>query len=238
MGSRVKGSNKHGFKNEKLIVKALNKKRLKDLNPNLKKFVKDICEDNKISFSDDMVIECEIEKNNNYKQDFYITVEGNKFGISMKMGTGNSVHQEKIEDFIEWISKNSRVKMTREIKDSLRFFSWADGSVDGSAKIERDDHGNIIGRFGTREFKKNFPQKRKQIQEFLQNNAYIIINKVIFVGKYNSNVQYVYHGTPSNGSWLSKDEIIDYHIKNTKLNDAKIKAAIIVGRLTVQPWNP
>lgn len=237
MGKRVKGSNAHGFSNESLIVQALNEKKIKELNLNLKKFVKDICKENEILNSDETVVQAWIETNNKLKQDFYIVINGQEFGISLKMGTGNSVHQEKIEDFIQWFSKSLADELTNEIKDSLRFFIWADGSIDGQAPIVKNEEGKIIGRFGGKEFKKLFPEKQILLQEFMDKNASIILNRAIFEGKNNSKVDYVYHGNPMNGVWISKEEILAFNMKNPKSKATKNIPTLSVGRLTVQAWN-
>lgn len=236
MSERVTGSNSHGFNNESLIVQSLNKQKLKSLNSNLKKFVKDICKDNEIPVSEGMVIGAKIEPNNKLKQDFYITLAEKEFGISAKMGTGNSVHQEKIEDFINWLSKTA-IGLTDEIKDCFRFFIWADGSTNGQAPIIKNKDGIIIGRFGGKDFKKLYPEKREILQEFLEKNAAIILNRAIFQGKNNSKVDYVYHGNPLNGVWISKEEILTFNIQNPKSEDIKNMPTLSVGKLTVQAWN-
>lgn len=237
MGKRVIGSNSHGFNNENLMVNELNGKRLKDLNSNLKKFIKDICIDKKILISEEMIIYARVESNNKLKQDFYISLDEKEFGVSLKMGTGNSVHQEKIEDFINWIVKFAKDDITDEIKDYLRFFIWADGSIDGKAPIIKDKDGNIIGRFGSKDFKKIYPEKREKLQNFLDNNETIILNRAIFEGRNNSKVDYVYHGNPLNGTWISKEEILLFNTNNPKSKDKKNMSALSVGRLSVQSWN-
>ena len=170
MDNRIKGCNSHGFTNESLMVEALNNTMPKELNSNLKRFIKDICTENKINFSNDMLIRASLEKNNRLKQDFYINIEGRDFGISTKMGTGNSVHQEKIEEFIEWLDRCSLIEITDEIKDCLRFFIWGDGSLNGQAPIVKDKDGNIIGRFGASEFRKLYPDKKELLQGILGKN--------------------------------------------------------------------
>lgn len=237
MGERVIGSNSHGFNNESLMVKELNGKKIKELKPNLRKFIKDICSDKNIPISENMIIYASVESNNKLKQDFYIIIGEKKIGVSLKMGTGNSVHQEKVEDFIEWISKVDSDGVTNEIKDYLRFFIWADGSTDGKAQIRKDKEGNIIGRFRSKDFKKLHPEKRDIIQEFLEKNAISILNRVIFEGKNNSKVDYIYHGTPFNGVWISKEEIILFNTNNPKSKNKKNIPTLSVGRLTVQAWN-
>lgn len=237
MGKRVLGSNSHGFNNEKLMVESLNNKKIKELNTNLKMFIKDICRDNKITVLDNMIIGSRIEKCNKFKQDFYISIQGKEFGISTKMGTGNSVHQEKIEEFISWLSSISSIKITNEIKDDLRLCIWGDGTLNGQAPIKKGEDEKIIGRFNLKGFKKLYPQKRNQIQKFFEENSYVILNRAIFKGKNNSKVDYIYHGTPESGVWISKNEILEYNIKNPKGIKRANAPTLSVGRLTVQPWN-
>ena len=237
MDNRIKGCNSHGFTNESLMVEALNNKMPKELNSNLKRFIKDICTENKINFSNDMLIRASLEKNNRLKQDFYINIEGRDFGISTKMGTGNSVHQEKIEEFIEWLDRCSLIEITDEIKDCLRFFIWGDGSLNGQAPIVKDKDGNIIGRFGASEFRKLYPDKKELLQGILGKNSAFILNRAIFEGKNNSKVNYIYHGNPLNGVWISKSEVLEFNIKNAKFKGENYTGSIYVGRLTVQPWN-
>lgn len=232
-----KGSNPHGFKNEELIVSALNDKKFGEIQGSLAKFVRKICEDHEIEHSSSTVVKAMIERNNKLKQDFYIMIEERKFGISVKMGQSNSVHQEKIDGFIEWLIQTSTLEVTDQVKDSFRFFIWADGSMDGKAPIVLGADGKINGRFGCKEFKRLYPDKREILQDFLEKNAEIILNRAIFEGKNNSKVDYVYHGTPLNGVWLSKQEIIDFNIQRSRAKDTKNSAVLSVGRLTVQPWN-
>lgn len=238
MAKKEKGSNSHGFKNEKLLVDALNNKQIKDLKGSLLKFIKNICVDNNITVSEDMLIEARVEKSNKVKQDFYITIQEQEFGISVKMGVGNSVHQEKIEDFINWIDQNPLVKITDDIKNELRFYIWCDGTLDGKAPVKKGKNGKVEGRFGCAEFKKLYPEKRKTLQKFFEENANLILERAIFVGNNNSKVDYVYHGTEISGRWLSKKEIIEYNINYRKIPKNNKDAAINVGRLSVQPWNP
>lgn len=237
MNNIEKGSNPHGFKNEELIVAALNDKKFGKLQGSLARFLKRICEDNMIEISGSTVVKATIERNNKLKQDFYIIIEGKKFGISVKMGQSNSVHQEKIDGFIEWLIQTSTLEVTDEVKDNFRFFIWTDGSTDGKTPIVIGEDRKIIGRFGCKEFKRLYPDKREILQVFLENNSEIILNRAIFEGKNNSKVDYIYHGTPLNGVWLSKQEIIDFNIQKSKTKGTKNAAVLSVGRLTVQPWN-
>lgn len=223
-------SNKHGNNNENEIANYLNGKKIKDLNPTMKNFIKFICQKKNIIFDENTNISACPEKNKKLKQDIYIEIEKIKVSISLKMGTGNSCHQEKIEDFISFICNNCNA--TDEICNFWRFFIWADGTLDGKGSLEKDSSGKIICRFSAKDFKKKYPNKRKILQKFLDENKTILIEHALFIGNYNSNVDFIYHGTYKQGRWLSKKDVINFLIKQ-KPN----KACLTIGNLTVQSWN-
>ena len=139
------GNNSHGNNNELEMAKYLNEKKFKDLNPVMKEFIKYICLTKGISYDDRTTIFAEYETNGKLKQDIYITIKGTKIGISLKMGKGNSCHQEKIESFVSFIK--SCCKATDEICNLWRLFIWADGTYDGSGSTKKDSNGKIISRF-------------------------------------------------------------------------------------------
>ena len=226
------GSNTHGNKNEIEITNSLNGKHFNELSLNLKEFVRYICKTKKIQINDNSLVLAEDEKNKHLKQDIYVTIEGKKVGVSLKMGTGNSCHQEKIEDFIIFIMENCDA--TDEMCNLWRFFIWADGSLDGSGPIDKDASGKIKSRFNSSEFKEKFPKERKKMQAFLDKNKEKLIRRALFAGKHNSNVDFVYHGTHKQGRWISKEEIINFLLKKELTNK---NACFTLGSLTVQAWN-
>jgi hypothetical protein len=225
-------SNKHGNNNENEIANYLDGKKIKDLNPTMKNFIKFICQKKNIIFDENTNISACPEKNKKLKQDIYIEIEKIKVGISLKMGTGNSCHQEKIDDFISLI--RSKCNATNEICDLWRFFIWADGTLDGKGSKEKDSSGKIISRFDANEFKKKYPDKRKTLQKFLDENKAVLIERALFTGKNNSNVDFIYHGTYNQGCWLSKKEVINFLVNQTPKSN---RACFKIGSLTVQAWN-
>lgn len=242
LNKHVIGNNAHGFNNEQLLVNSLNNKKYKDLNTHLKKFVRQIAEEHSISINENSTIKSNIAKKEidpttnkkiNPKPDFYITLSETKFGISTKMGSGNSVHQEKVESFINWIKNNGNIIIENDsIYNELRLLIWGDGTLDGSAPIKRDSKGFVIGRYTTKEFKKLYPKEHRNIQNFLDKNTTEIIRRALFLGKTNNEVHYIYHGTPINGVWISQKEILDFNLSN-KLNNSTFN----VGRLSFQIYN-
>lgn len=231
MTNRIIGSNKHGFSNEEALVHSLNNKTVKNLNGNLQHFINAIALDKNIKINNDTMIFANLEKNNKYKQDIIIIIEGEHIYISIKIGSGNSVHQEKIEDFITYLEENFN-DATQEIKDAFRFYIWADGSLDGKNPIKFNSEGKVIGRFGGTIFSSKFPQKRKVIQDFVDKHSRELMNRFLFVGKHNSKVDYIYYGTPENGSWISANDVIEYNISNPSYSKT-----INLGRMGIQAWN-
>jgi hypothetical protein len=52
--------------------------------------------------------------------------------VSVKSGSGNSVHQESIYDFVQFLEAHGA---SRTELDSLLLFHWGDGTLDGSGRI-------------------------------------------------------------------------------------------------------
>ncbi|QKE76209.1 hypothetical protein HPK19_25710 (plasmid) [Arthrobacter citreus] len=227
MNEHIKGSNSHGNSNELELVYAFDGKKVKDLNTNLKNFVQFIANDNNIKINNDTKLFAKYVSNNKLKQDFIVSFNERDFYISLKMGSGNSVHQEPIEDFIKYLNTNYEV--TEKICNDLRFFIWADGTLDGKGKFEN--------RFDARYFKKNYPEKRRELLQFFEKNKVELIKHFMFVGKHNSRVDYLYHGTTSNGAWMSTKQIIDYNIQNQIDTNKGNSPTLSVGRMSIQAWN-
>lgn len=239
---KLTGDNSHGFENETQLANELNNKQLKELNIHLKKFIKNICTDHDIEIKDTMLIKAykagteiapDTKRKINPKPDIYVDINGMCFGISTKMGTGNSFHQEKVESFISWIKTNDNIISKSEaLYNDLRYFIWSDGTLDGTAPVVKNSDGSVIGRFATKDFKKLHLNKWEKIQNFLSKNQKEIIKRAVFLGKSNKEVHYIYHGTTINGVWISQNELINYILENPL--DTSV---FNVGRLSFQIYN-
>jgi len=139
----------------------------------------------------------------------------------------------RVDSFIEWaINSDNIIINDYSVLDDLKFFIWADGTLDGTAKIVKDVNGKIKGRFSTSSFKKLYPEKRDRIQEFLNLNKLEIIKRALFFGKTNTEVHYIYHGNTKHGKWLKKTDLI-----NLNLNYPLSNSTLNVGRLSFQIYN-
>lgn len=218
------GDNAHGFKNEKNIVFDLENKKYKDLNLNLKRFISYIakCEGKKIN--NETKIDSRIEKNNKKKQDLYVSIDGDEYAISVKMGSGNSTHQEKCEDFIDYIVNSFGA--SKQLCDDIRIMIWCDGTLDGS--------GLVAERLDKKDYLLQYASGIERIRTFLNNHTKELIERVLFVGRHNSKVDYIYHGTALSGKWISANELIEYQLNNPKKIGQSLAA---LGRMNLQVWN-
>lgn len=231
----LKGSNSHGFINETNISEYLNGKKYSEINLNMRSFIDFIAKSQGFNVQPNDVIISEPINNSNLKQDITIEISNKKYFISLKIGGGNSIHQEKVEDFIDYLSNNFQI--SDEIANDIRLYVWADGSLDGSTSIVRANDGKIKNRFNATIFKHNYPDKRNIIQTYLTNHNKQLLKHFLFEGRHNSKVDFIYHGSLENGSWASADQVLEYNIENQFNAGDKNTPCLYVGKASIQPWN-
>ena len=211
---------KEGFKNEREIIKCLNGALFGNLNSNCKKLLVDL-------FSKKIINKTVIlakEKAGQNKSDVIIIIGGIEKTISVKSGTGNSVHQEPIEDFIAFLKEN--YKISDALAQDIRLFIWGDGTFDGSGKVE--------ARVSANKFKKKYPQVINRIQSFFNEHKEDLIRRfVIFGSRSQSSPDFIYYGNKNNGFWKKSERVQEWLCD--KVNESK--GAISVGGLTFQAWN-
>ena len=144
----------------------------------------------------------------------------NLYGVSVKKGNGNSVHQERIEEFITFL--NSIDYVSKEVANALRRFIWGDGTLDGSGKIENR----------TKNLSKDYCTEINIIQKYFSNNAENIIYRVLVSGAYNDKVDYIYYGEADDGVWCKASDAVKY-----LSNKCNKRATIHIGNLSFQAWN-
>ena len=211
---------KDGFENENLLIENLNNKKFIDLNENLKRFIKYIDKDIKMN---DLIF-CEKHAGMN-KTDLTITVNNKNYNISVKMGTGNSVHQENLNDFINFL-KDNYDDLTDDIINAIKLFIWGDGTLDGTGKIE--------DRVDARTFNKENPELIKIIKDFFYNHKHDLIKRFLIMGlKSEIAPDFIYYGSVDEGICISSD----YALKWLCADENEVNSTIPIGRLTFQAWN-
>lgn len=218
---RIIGDNSAGFSNEREIRDALNAHLYNNINPNLRHFLDDVFKG--YSLQGKWVHAHTIPQR--MKPDFYVTIDGIPNGayISVKMGTGNSLHQESLETFIDFYAQ---LGAPQSILDSLKKYHWSDGTIDNSGET----------RYTSKTFAKMFPSLVNDVNNFL-NRLEILratVKRCLFKGNYPDapEADYIYHGSVRNGVWASKKEIFKY-IETYSVG----KNCVSIGPLTYQAWN-
>lgn len=212
-----------GFLIEKKIKELINNKKFINIHPRIQKILKSWSK----NINDNSIFNCEKKEGAGLgkKVDLYISVGGKIFcKFSIKSGGGNSVHQENIYSFVDFLKKIGASK--NEI-DALLFFHWGDTSYDGSAGEK-----NIELRMDSFKITKNYPGEVQTINQLFKKYSKLILERV-FLGTDMPNILiYVKDSSLNEIISLPIIDIIDYEKKiNNQPKNVKL------GNLNLQNWN-
>ena len=208
-----------GINNEKEIAEHLNTHKIANLNDNLRAFVEDIFRPNATE-RNGSYISAQCTNNNLYKPDIVVEFANRVNNISIKIGEGNSVHQEPIDSFVEYI--RDELGASKVVIEALLYFHWGDGTLDGSAPVSE--------RKSAREIIKNQPEKIAIIQSFFNEHVDALLERFMSTGVARvSHVDYVYYGDYMHADWHSIHEVYE----NLKSNPGD---ALSVGGLNFQTY--
>lgn len=189
----------NGYNNEYNFVLEFNNKKVKELNPLLHDLVYSIFYD----ISEESIIK---SWRNHYDQktDIFLKIGDAIKGISIKMGSRNSVHVESIWEFERFLLEHN---IPRNIICKYLEFHYADGTINNSG----------TKRLSSEEYKKNNQIKIDEINKYF--NTPEIVSDVIdrFVLKGNNSeypISAIILGEPNKFLWLNKNDIIE--ILNSK----------------------
>jgi len=207
-----------GLQNELNIIESLNGKKYCELNKNLKNFISFIFED----FDLNSYIYAE-KIDNLQKADILIKVNNNEKYISIKTGSENSVHTEKLSNFISFL-ENKFVNIN--IINYLRLYHYGDGTINGSGEK----------RYSADESKIRLINEISRFNNYINHDNLLldIINRFLFKGVKETNmiVDYIYYGNEYYGIWASREEIINFLLKNK----CYYMKTIHFSSLTYQNW--
>lgn len=204
-------SNIHGNDNEKDLQKALDEKYINELNENLKSFINFIEKKENIKFNYNTKIKAE-KIGGCYKSDINIYIDNYKYGISIKTGKGNSVHQEKSSVFVDFLK--NELNASTDICEDFKWF------------IDSEDDARTL--------KNKNPDKIESLKNFINKHKVILSSRFLKTGLNDENfVDYIYYGTPDKGNWGRIDDILNLIEKTESSGRATLK----IGFLSLQAWN-
>lgn len=192
-------STNNGFINENEFIEYINSNSFQYYNANIKKFILHISGNSNPT----EVIAKQIAGTN--KPDLQISIDSLIYYVSMKMGSGNSVHQESLTTFIDFLRDNG---ISEKAITLLKEYHYADGTDNDTGQI----------RLSARDFSKHNPEKIKCLNTLFNNNSSFtktLLNRVLFQGVDSSApiIDFLYHGTLESGVWASVDELNDFKIQ-------------------------
>lgn len=216
----------NGFLIEKKFKELINNKKFIDIHSVIKNIIK-LKLDN---ISNDMIFSCEKNEGKGLgkKTDLEISAKGEVVcRLSIKSGKANSIHQEDIYSFVEFLENSGAPK---DQVDALLFFHWGDTSYDGS--ISKDD---IKLRMSSREITKQYPRIIKTINQLFHEQSELILNRVFRGSNISSKpdiLVYTNNYLLQEISFAPIVDIIKYQKEiNISENDVRL------GNLSFQNWN-
>lgn len=130
-----------GIKNEIKIVEAYNNKTVESLTDKQQKIIYQI-EDT--VDKNDIILAEKIQ--GRHKPDIKFIIKSTDYKISVKKGSGNSVHQEKIDSFISFCEEY--LDMPQQVKEALLLFVYGDGTIDGSGALsDRLNENDVVEKY-------------------------------------------------------------------------------------------
>ena len=209
-------TNISGTDNEYEFIKYLNNKKISELNPMFKNLINTLFpnENNKSNIKSWKNIYKE-------KSDIFIGINGKIKGISIKKGNKNSVHVERISDFINFLIENN---IDKEIVIEYLKYHYADGSTKGNNRISIE------------EYKKDNQNKIDKNNKAFNNETLLkkSIERFITKGKNSDyNISVLIYGETDNFVWITKEDLE----KLMLLKKDVYSSAVHLSLMTCQPKN-
>lgn len=156
------------------------------------------------------------------KADMIIEVNGVRKGISIKCGSRNSVHLEKIDSFISFLRKYGY-----EESDELLKYLYSDGIKDNTG----------TNRISACEYKLTHSEEIKVINIYLNKRKILIplIKRFLVCSdvNYKVKVDVFICGTLNDFLWITKDEAIELLLQDSDFASGGVHAS----KLFIQQWN-
>lgn len=207
-----------GKENEYEFVKNLNNHKINKLNPLLYFLIKELFPNE----NEDSIIKCWLNRYTQ-KTDILIKINYHIKGVSLKLGSRNSVHVEPVTEFIHFLIEN---EVSKESVIAYLKYHYADGTTNGKGKK----------RISSEDYKTDHQKEIDEVNQELNNIELLkkAINRFVIQGN-NSDfkIDALVYGNVTDFLWLSRDEIMDVLLRNHN----NYATGIHFSNLFVQPQN-
>lgn len=204
-----------GEDNEFSFVKYLNGKKVKELNPLFRDLI-----DSLFCCKEEDVIKC-WRNHLLQKTDIFIKINNRMKGISIKKGAKNSVHVERITDFIHFLIEN---KVSRDVVIKYLEYHYADGTRNGKG----------VYRKSVEEYKKNHESDIEDINQAFNNSNLLLKSIDKFVVRGNNSkydIDALIYGEVNDFLWITKKDIKKIIMSKKNL----VSSGLHFGSLSCQP---
>ncbi|MBO4600937.1 MAG: hypothetical protein J5634_01725 [Bacilli bacterium] len=208
----------NGKDNEFSFVVAINRKKVGELNLLLYDLIHYLFP----YANDDMEIKA-WKNHYNQKTDVLIKIGNVIKRISIKMGSRNSVHEESLKTFINFLIY---LKIPKNIIDKYLYFHFGDGTINGKG----------IKRVDSMYLREHYKKEIEEINKWFSNKSLgrKVCDRFIVKGLvYHDSIDALVYGTPEDFLWLKKDDI--YKIMDSKMS--LFSTSPHFGFLTLQPYS-
>ena len=211
-----------GNKIERELMRAVDGKRFGEINPRVQQMLLEVdssLTDNGVTFRARKSTGAGI----NRKVDVIFEHGNDRIASSsVKSGSGNSVHQENIHDFVKFLRD---LGVEEPAISELYRFHWGDGTTDGSGAVNQ--------RIGSREIRDKFPDTIRAVGEVFDVHQNLIVARALAGSQPNSSPShliYTENEKLSNLVIVPMAQVIEFNSRHQSDSD------LTVGRLLFQNY--
>lgn len=207
-----------GIENEIEFVKYLNNKKVYELNPIFRELIFKLYGDIDVN----SVVKC-YKSTQPIKSDMFIVINSIKKGISIKKGVKNSVHVDRISDFIHFLITNG---VKKDVIIEYLKYQYADGTTNGKGSY----------RMSSKEYKSFYQDKIDLINKAFNNPSLIknAVKRFITMGHNSSyEIDALIYGVIEDFIWITKEDIYKVILSNKDI----YSTGVHLGSLYCQPMD-
>jgi hypothetical protein len=214
----------NGFKIENWIIEEINNKKLSDIHPDLQQVITAIGYG--ITIDDSFTAFKKEGRGLTKKSDVTVLKNLGPFTrLSVKSGSGNSVHQENIHQFVAFLQE---IGAKDEEIEALLFFHWGDGTQDGTASVS--------SRMTSHQIKIKHPEVISSVDALFERFKLQIVTRAMQGDVDGTEPQYLLYCNDSKAAqrflMTSMSKVIAFH------NGLPAESSTIqIGHLNFQNWN-
>ena len=211
-----------GNQKEAQMIYALNNRKVGELSNNLKHFITTLfCFVN----DNDVIKAYKVDDAN--KTDFVIEINGQEENISLKTGGAEVVHNEILDNFVDYLRSEG---ISEETIETIKLFHYGDGSTDGTG----------TRRLGYLDVVSSLKERIKKANVELNKDVGFVVDTLdhcVLVGANSKNIPVtaIYFGELEYGVFATRRQIETHFARRTKAGAYNYMDHLHIGPLLLRP---